>query len=471
MVCQWLRGIFQATFALLLATAFCSPVFGLQGTGTGGEDDDEPSFGGIEINADGVIGRRSVTDKGGVLDRQRWQAAKTSLDQNLQKTSNLRCVSLTRLENEIRQLLEAGKSIPDDMKYLAGLTKVTHVFYYPETKDIVIAGPAEGFFLNSSNSVVGLESGKSVLQLQDLVVALRAFGPTDSSTRVISCSIDPTQEGIQRLNEAVRSVQQNAASLNVAQIVNIFRQALGMQVISIQGVSNRTNFARVMVEADYRMKLIGIGLEQPAVRMTTFVEKVNPQTLSKNALVRWYFQPDYDCVMINQDETAISFVGGAVKLIGEDELVSQKGQRKNVGRTNRASKAYCESFTKVYNQLSAVDPIWAELRNVMDLSIVAAFIQKYDLYEKAGWNLDVFGDEAKFRTEINNPVTQVAPVANAIFKNGALMTPIAGGVAVQPMIALNSDRLKQDQEGKITQSQSQTESRLGQLAEGQWWWD
>jgi hypothetical protein len=450
----------------------CSPVFALQDDGGGGDDGaTEPAFGGIEINADGVIGRRSKIDHGDVLNRQRWAAAKANLDQNLQRPSNLRCVSLTRLEQEVKKLVEAGKPIPEEMKYLAGMTKVTHVFYYPETKDVVIAGPAEGFFVSSNNAVVGIESGKSVLQLQDMVVALRAFGPKNEDTRIISCSIDPTQEGLLRMKEAVKHVQQNFTPAQAPQIMQIFREALGMQVISIKGVSNRTNFARVMAEADYRMKLIGIGLEAPAVRMTTFAERVTPQSVGKNALIRWFFQPDYDCVMINTEGTAISFVGGAVKLVGEDEMVNQSGQRKSVGKMNKASRAYCESFTKVYDKLAAVDPVWAELRNVMDLSIVAAFIQKYDLYQQAGWNLDVFGEESKFRTEINNPVSQVAPVANALFKNNVLMTPIAGGVAVQPKIALNSDRLKRDEEGKISQAQAQSESKLNQLAKGQWWWD
>ena len=38
----------------------------------------------------------------------------------------------------------------------------------------------------------------------------------------------------------------------------------------------KTHFAQVLVEADYRMKLIGIGLEQPPVRMVSYVDRANP---------------------------------------------------------------------------------------------------------------------------------------------------------------------------------------------------
>jgi hypothetical protein len=471
MVCRYFLKLVRFSLILSLIAAFCQPVLALQ------EEDDEPAFGGIEINADGILSRRSVIDQSKGLDRQRWAAAKASLNQDLQKQSKLRCVSLTRLEQEVKALVEAGKPIPDEMKYLAGLTKVTHVFYYPETRDVVIAGPAEGFFETTSRHVIGTVTGSSTLQLQDLIVALRAFGPDNQSTRVISCSIDPTQEGLVRFKEAVAYVKNAYANsggigpADVAKIIQVYRNALGLQEITVKGVSNKTNFARVMVEADYRMKLIGIGLEQPAVPMTTFAQKATPSTASKNALIRWFFQPDYDCVMISNDGDAIQFVGGGVKLVGEDELVNRAGERKGSGGMNKASKAYCESFTKVYDKLAAVDPVWAELRNVMDLAVVAAYIQKYELYSLADWKLEVFGDESKLRTEVINAPTHVAPVANAIFKDGALMTPIAGGVAVQPKIALNSDRVRKDIEGSISNAKSETGSKMDQLSEGQWWWD
>ena len=94
-----------------------------------------------------------------------------------------------------------GESPTDEMKYLAGLTRLQYVFYYPETKDIVIAGPAEGFFPDPSGRVLGMNSGRAVLELQDLVAAMRAFPPEGKQTHVISVSIDPTQEGLQRMQQ------------------------------------------------------------------------------------------------------------------------------------------------------------------------------------------------------------------------------------------------------------------------------
>jgi len=119
---------------------FCTCAFVLSGGGGG------DNVGGVLISADGLLARRAAPDNARQLNVQRFNAAKASLEKDLQQASPLRKVSINRLEAEVAKLIEAGKPVPADVRYLAGLTKISHVFFYPETQDIVIAGPAEGFF-------------------------------------------------------------------------------------------------------------------------------------------------------------------------------------------------------------------------------------------------------------------------------------------------------------------------------------
>ena len=427
--------------------------------------------GGIYIDANGVLSKTILQGNAQLLNRQRFAAAQASINKDLQKPSKLRKISINRMEEEIAKLLAAGKQIPADMQYLAGLTRITNVFYYPETKDIVIAGPAEGYFINANNHVVGLKSGRSVLQLQDLIVALRAFTPDGKKTSVISVSIDPTQEGLAKFRDTytkiVRSGKFRPGMEN--QVVRMYQESLGMQKISFNGVSPKTHFARVLVEADYEMKLIGIGLKRPAVPITSFIEKATPSSVAKSSLQRWNFEPNYDCVHVNEDKTAMQLVGNGVKLVGEDESVTNNGDRKRTGRMNKASRTYCNSFTKQYPNLAERSPLWGELRNLIDMTVTAAFIQKMDLYGQSGWDLGVLGDESKVSVETLESPTQVAPVANAVWKGQYFMSPIAGGVNIQPRVALNSDRMTVDEKGDIDKLKAQI--KLDNLTEGQWWWD
>ena len=446
------------------------------GGGAGGNVN-QPSTGGVEIDANHVLSTRTRTVNDRALSQQRWQHAQVSLNKEIQKVSDLRKVSLVRLERTVARLKAEGKPVSDDVRYLAGLTQITHVFYYPEENDIVIAGPAEGFFRNGQNRVVGMESGKATLHLEDLVAALRAFSPDGKRASLISCSIDPTQEGLQKFSAAQRQImaQLNGRVTQITpQLVNhvgkTYYNAIGYQTITINGVSNKTRYAQVMAEADYRMKLYGIGVEQPPVRITSFIEKAMPATGGSGKMQRWFFQPNYDCVKVNKEGNAMALEGSGVKLVAEDESVSSSGKRtRKKGGPNGASRSFCASFTKQYDKLAQQATVFGELRNLIDMSIAAAFIQKAGLYNKANWDMSTFGNEEEFPIEIYPAPEKVAPVINAVVKQGALMTPIGGGVNIQPRIALNSDKAAVDTEGKIESVRDSI--KFENLAEGQWWWD
>ena len=451
---------------LAAVVSIAQPVWAQDGDGDGDGGAGAGAAGGIEIDADGVITARGINDPSGRLTMKRLDAARAIVDQDLQKPSKLRKVSLRRLEQQVKAMLESGQKIPDDMQYLAGMTRLSHVFYYPETQDIVIAGPAEGYFRTAENRIVGMETGSATLQLQDLIVALRAFSPSGVKTPLIAVSIDPTQDGLKRMAHAQRNL--GAVTLNQRfEIANLFREALGHQTITITGVSPKTHFAQVLVEADYNMKLIGIGLEQPPVNITSFIEAATVR--SGNRLQRWYFQPNYDNVSISDDKYAMQLSGSGVKLVGEDEIVSAQGQRKRTGGANRASQRFTTSFTKAYDHLAKVRPLYAELRNLIDLSIAAAYIQKMGLYADAQWNMETFSDESIASVENSNAPTKVDPVVNVVVKGGAIMTPIGGGVNIQPRLALNSDVIKIDSEGKINEIKD--DITFDDLEDTQWWWD
>ena len=426
---------------------------------------------GVKVDAKGILSTQLFQDPTGQLTRQRINAAKANLNRDMQKPSKLRKVSLNRLEKAIAARLAEGKAETDGMKYLAGLTQITHVFYIPETKDVVVAGPAEGFFENIAGRMVGMHSDKTVLQLQDLVVALRCFSPDGDQTRQIGCSIDPTQEGLQRMQQYLVSiagqVRPNQASANA--VAKGLKENLGLQTVKVVGISDKTHFAQVLVEADYRMKLIGIGLEKPQANIPSYVSKVKPAQVAKNALTRWYFQPDYKSVLVSEDQNAMQLIGKGVKLVTENELVAPDGIRQRSNSKDIASMSFCSAFTRNYHQMADSTAVYAELKNLVDMSIVAAFIQKEDFYGRAGWDMEVFSDEEQFPVETYNAPKQVATAVNAIFKGNHLMTPVGGGVDIQPLKAVSEEMIQMDTKGKIKKVRSTVD--IESLKDDQWWWD
>ena len=234
---------------------------------------------GVVIDAQGVLRIQRRQDPGGLHAKRIVQAAMTSLNPQLAKQSKLRKISLNRLEQAVAQQIALGQGPSDEMKYLAGLLRVNYVFFYPETGDIVLAGPAEGFAEDLVGRVRGMSTGRPVLELQDLVTALRAYPPRGDQANVIGVSIDPTSEGLERMRQFYASIAGRVGPGDAPNIAKGMRDSLGLQTVSVQGISPRTHFAQVLVEADYRMKLIGIGLEEPPVKIRTWISQANPRSV------------------------------------------------------------------------------------------------------------------------------------------------------------------------------------------------
>ncbi|MFM1904411.1 MAG: hypothetical protein RLZZ440_2311, partial [Planctomycetota bacterium] len=438
----------------------------VQGGGVGGGSN---VAAGVVVDAAGVLRVMAQPDAG--MSKARRDAAVNSLPADLQKAAPLRKVALSRLEARLAEAIADGRGVPDELEKMAGLTRVEYVFVYPGEGDtpgeIVLAGPAEPWFTDAAGRVRGIESGAPTVLLADFATAVRCFAPGQPQDRLVGCSIDPKPEGLAAMQQFLRQTGRVNPKAGVDEIVGGMREALGTQTVSVQGVSPASHFAQVMVEADYRMKLIGIGLEQPPVPLKTWVELASAGAVAANALQRWYFVPDYECVRISEDDLAIQLVGQGVKLCGADEVVMPNGSRLSANRADKASKTFTEAFTKLYPKIAARNPVYAQLRTLIDLAVVAAYMQEHDAYGKAGWEAATLRDEQVYAIETLPPPAEVETAINAIWKGNRLLTPIGGGVTMHPRLAVDPQNLLMDEKGTVHAAHAAAQD----LPADVWYWD
>ena len=100
--------------------------------------------------------------------------------------------------------------------------------------------------------------------------------------------------------------------------------------------------------------------------------------------------------------------------------------------------------------------------------VAAAYIQEQDYYGKAGWTMELFGEESALAVETYTAPKQVESTVAAIWKGQRLMTPIGGGVQIEAAMALEPENVLSDEHGKVAELRRETAI---ELAEGQWWWD
>ncbi len=195
----------------------------------------QQQVGGVSIDARGVVNNVRI-DELNELKRER-QRAMRAVPGEL-KGAAMRKISLRQLEAAIAEHRKGGTPLSDDMRYLAGLQRIQYIFVYPELNDIVLAGPGEGWKLNAMGEVVGATTNRPVMLLDDLLVTLRSIENTRQNG--ISCSIDPTSEGIARLQSLFRKTR--AVGDDPNPLLTAVEHTLGPQTITVTGVPDTSHF-------------------------------------------------------------------------------------------------------------------------------------------------------------------------------------------------------------------------------------
>jgi hypothetical protein len=393
------------------------------------------------------------------------------LNGDMAKASELRVVSLNRLERAVADRIARGEPVPASMKHLAGLTRVQYVFLDPNTDEILLAGPAEGWKYDATGAALGTESGKPVLELDDFVTVLRTFGP--GGLNAFQCLIVPRQEGL-------KAVQDYAAASNARgplraggarNFTNKLAELLGEQDVVVNGVPADSRVARVIVEADYRMKLIGVDKLQEGGLPSFFdLLTVGPSEapVATKAL-RWWMTMNYEAVLHSEDKTAFEFVGDAVKCLSEDEFLTAQGERVHTGKAEATNRAFAEKFTAGYGKLAAEDVVFGELRNVFDLALAAALIRSERLDDRAGWDRGVFAAGGAYEPARYAPARTVETVANHRVYNGTdIVVQVAGGVQADLLGLLKDSAVYRT---AIRTGEAVAAVKAAHAPETRWWWD
>jgi Protein of unknown function (DUF1598) len=379
--------------------------------------------GGVWVDADGVLRNREVDETNQVRAAREAMLHPVPADA---RALGLRKISLRRLEEAITAHRKSGEPLTDEMKYLAGLQQIQYVFVYPELNDIVLAGPGEGWKINAQGDLVGLTTGRPVMWLDDLLVALRTADATKQTG--ISCSIDPSDDGIVRLRSLVKHLMQDRGELNDAMAA--IEETLGPQKISINGIPADSHFARVIIAADYHMKRLAMNFEPSPVKgLPSYLDMIKGGAAGmQNMLPRWWLEPNYQALLVSPDGLAFEIRGASVKAVTQEDFVNASGGRERTAKVNSMAKKWADNMTARYDELSAKDAIFGQLRNCIDLAVVASLIVKDQLPEKANYSMSVFLHDDQLATEKFNLPTQVSTQASVLQKGSNWLISASGGV-------------------------------------------
>jgi hypothetical protein len=383
------------------------------------------AVGGISIDTDGIIRSMDAGAVEALAKERRAALADATLPA---KPGELRKVSLAKIVAAVSERAAKSQALPVDLLLLGGLERITHVFVDPDGHDIVLAGPGDKPIVDAAGNFVAAGSGRPLLLLEDLIVALRSIEQARAGG--IQCSIDPAPEGIARLQKFLAA--QKTIGPAPEAVFRGMEEALGPQKVRVGGVPADSRFARVLVAADYRMKRIGMGLEPSGVKELPSYLSMVPAGSKAAALPRFWLEADYDPIARDADELAWRLSGRRMKCLTETDLAAKGGLQRGAGAADAVAEKWCAAMTKHYDALVTKQAVFGELVNCVDLAVVAALIKGRQLDARAGLDLGPLMDAGKLPLPRYDAPTTVPTVASGIKKGTNWVLSASGGIQFQP---------------------------------------
>jgi hypothetical protein len=441
----------------------------------GGEADIRPFPGGVLVDAAGTLRLKSRGVSLGTAELVARRGGAPPVANRIgdaRTASGLRYISLPRLEREIARRQRERKPLEPAMLTLAGLQRVRYMFVYPETGDLVLAGPAGNWEVDAEGRILSTETGQAVVRLDDLLVLMRRGG--DAASSHFGCSINPRQEALAKTQAFLASTSGRPLAPGERKgWLGRLRDTVGQQDIEIWGIDPASRAASVLVEADYHMKLVGMGLADGVEGVESYLASIRVppgQSPPPISVLRWWFALNYERINSTPAFDAFELVGQAVRVLSENELLAEQGQRVHTGQSEPLNRQFAESFTAHFVDLAEKYPVYSELRNIFDLAMAVALIQQHDLGERVDWAPGLLMDAEKLRLPQAPVPRQVETVVNhRVIHRRHIVAGVSGGV-----IVATGDVLKEVRSGSGAMQLTRAKRGKaigGNAAKGAWWWD
>jgi hypothetical protein len=173
---------------------------------------------------------------------------------------------------------------------------------------------------------------------------------------------------------------------------------------------------------------------------------------------------DYDALVATPSRDAFHLRGAGVKVLSENELLTERGQRVPTGDSDATNRQFARDFTRHYADLAVKYPIYAELQNIFDLALVAAVVREF------GWAIPYLGPDGAYEIPRGRVPAEVDSVLNhRVVDRTRFVVGVSGGVSVDTSPLVDPQQMQLDPQGTLAGERSQAEPLP--LPDHRWWWD
>ena len=335
---------------------------------------------------------------------------------NARKASDLRFISLPRLEAALGTYIQQRKPLPAEILTLAGLQRIQYVIVVPQTGDqpgdLIIAGPAGDWQIEDDGMIVSADHDQPVVRFDDLLTLWRRPNPNEP----FGVTINPTEAGLAAMQKHLAATNGKPVKKSKRDAwVEGIRSSIGKQSVQFFSLSPDSHLAKTLLTADYHMKCIGMGIAEPVDGVKSYIDTVKlgaDGQVPPMSVLRWWFAMNYQPVAVSQNNEVFEIRGVGAKVLSENQLMAAQGKRIRTGKSEALNAQFAASFSKKFVEICEKYPIYGELRNVFDLSLTLALIDKQSLLERSGWQPNLLLDPVAMQLPKVRVASEVDTIAN-----------------------------------------------------------
>jgi len=391
--------------------------------------------------------------------------------------SKLRFVSLPRLEAALTEYVKQRKALPPEVLTLAGLQRIQYVLVVPETDqqpgDLILAGPAGDWETNDDGIIVSQDHGQPVVRIDDLLTLWRRSNPTEP----FGVTINPSKDGLAAMQNYVTTTTTKPIKRSKRdKWVDGIRKSVGKQDVQFFNLQPDSHVAKTLLTADYHMKCIGMGVAEPVKGVESYLStvKLGPDgKVPPMSVLRWWFAMNYQPVAVSDDNQAFELRGEGAKVLSENQLMAARGERVRTGKSEALNTRFAASFSRQFGEICEEYPLYGELRNVFDLSLTLALIEKQGLLDRAGWQPKLLLDPVALRLPKFAVAREVDTIANyEVLDKKVIVAGVSGGVWVDAKKQLASASDSGNQAAAVAGDLASVRPKQATAKdEIVWWWD
>lgn len=367
-----------------------------------------------------------------------------------------RAISLKVLQERLKASQGTG-AYPQEMLQLFGLTRVSGYIVDADNHDVILFGE--------------IEEGFPLLHLNDFVVALRntwlKYAELKGDTYYYLapyCSLEPDLRVMASLQDIGNEIFQESTIEGIESALEKWRQLCGSpQFVVIKGIPFHSHFAEVIIKADYQMKRLAVGYDNPSISGFTSLADLTLKkarkdyaakgTVSYDSSVgnRFWFYPGE--ILFLEDEGIVEIDKIQIALLTEESYLSLSGRVTGKGKTSQTAESFASRFTSMYDQLADEMSIYLEFENLFDIFALSKSLKYKSSPKKAQLDLKYFLDQYSLS---RNSVSEHLPGTPNVkqfehrSKNqtAKVWIPFCGGVNMN--FKLSSRSFRRDTTGKLS---------------------